>query len=35
MMDSGWNDMRDTVDCDGFLMRHSLEEFAVETEGGE
>ena len=28
-------DMRDTVECDGFLVRHSLEDFAVETEGGE
>lgn len=28
-------DMRDTVECDGFLLRHSLASFAVETEGGE
>ena len=28
-------DMRDTVKCDGFLVRHSLGAFAVETEGGE
>jgi hypothetical protein len=27
-------DMRDTVECDGFMVRHSLDEFAVETEGG-
>jgi hypothetical protein len=28
-------DMRDTVVCDGFLLRHDLQEYAVETEGGE
>lgn len=26
---------RDTVKCDGFLPRHTLADYAVETEGGE
>lgn len=27
-------DQRDTVECDGFLQRHSLAEFAIETAAG-